>query len=227
MKLLGHDTSPFVRRVRVLLAEKAIPFVRDTHGWQNATPELLQVNPLMRVPVLLEQGAGQGAGQDPGDHVIIDSKLMATYLYDRYPDPPPAPPAGHPPLQVALWRADHRYDDENVVLAIDGAADSAINVFLMERDGVLPAASAYLRRQNDRIESCLVWLDRLYQGRTTLSNEALAFADIAVICALDWMAFRKRHEWSHHQNLRQMIQRHRERPSLAETHPARALHGLT
>ena len=41
LKLFGHDASPYVRRVRVVLAELRIPFERDTHGWQDPVAELL------------------------------------------------------------------------------------------------------------------------------------------------------------------------------------------
>jgi glutathione S-transferase len=219
MKLFGHDTSPYVRRVRVLLAEKGVPFDRDPNGWMNASEEMLRLNPLMKVPVLLDEGAGPGGG----DQAVLDSKLIAGYIYDRVVDRfPGPPPAAGLPLQATLWRPGHRYDDENVVLAIDGATDSAINIFLLEQDGVRPAASSYLQRQERRVASSLTWLDGLYAGRTTLGDGALAFADIALMCALDWMAFRKRYEVSRHQNLCRVVEAHRERPSLASTHPSLA-----
>ena len=214
MKLFGHDTSPYVRRVRILLAELGLPFERDTHGWVDPSDEMMQRNPLMKVPVLLDQ--------ERGDQVIIDSKLIAAYLYERSPAPPPAPPAGHPPLQASLWREGHRYDDENVVLAIDGATDSAINVFLLGREGVLPAAVPYLRRQEERVARCMTWLEGLYQGRATLGDGAISFADITLVCALDWMTFRGRYDVSRHPSLCRMLEQHAARPSLASTHPSLA-----
>jgi glutathione S-transferase len=81
MKLFGHDTSPYVRRARVLLDELGVPFERDAHGWANASEEMLQRNPLMKVPVLLDE--------ERGNQVIIDSKLIAAYLYERSPSAAP------------------------------------------------------------------------------------------------------------------------------------------
>jgi glutathione S-transferase len=217
MKLFGHDTSPYVRRVRVLLAEMGVPFERDRHGWMDASEEMLRLNPLMRVPVLLDE--------DRGGQTLVDSKLVADYLYGLRAAGTlgaEAAPAVDPPLQATLWRAGRRYDDENVVLTVDGGIDSAINVFLLERDGVRPAPGSYLERQEVRVGRCMTWLDGLYAGRDTLGDGAFAFADIAVVCALDWLTFRKRYDVSRHENLCRMAERHRARPSLATTHPSLA-----
>ncbi len=209
VKLFGHDTSPYVRRVRVLLDEKRIPFERDPASWVSPSPELLRVNPLLRVPALLD-----------GEQAVLDSRVIATYLYDRHPEPPPPPPAGHAPLQSTLWTViGSRYDDENVLLAIDSALDSAINLFLMEQDGVLPAASPYLARQTRRLASCLGFVDGLLAGRTTLHEGVFSFTDIALVCALDWLTFRKRYDLTPHANLVAFAEAHEARPSLRATHP--------
>ena len=52
LKLCGHDASPYVRRVRVVLAELRIPFERDTHGWQDPAAEFVDASPIQRVPML-------------------------------------------------------------------------------------------------------------------------------------------------------------------------------
>ena len=56
MKLYGHDTSPYVRRVRVLLTELGLPFERDANGWSNPSEAFLRINPLLRVPALEDDG---------------------------------------------------------------------------------------------------------------------------------------------------------------------------
>ena len=52
LKLYGHDTSPYVRRIRVLLAELGLPFVRDSRSWTVADADVLKLNPCLRVPAL-------------------------------------------------------------------------------------------------------------------------------------------------------------------------------
>jgi glutathione S-transferase len=211
VKLFGHDTSPYVRRARILLAEKALPFERDPAGWVAPSEEFARLNPLMRVPALLHDG-----------QAILDSRLIAVYLYDRFPAPPPGPTAGHAPLQATLWSAGHRYDDENVLGAVDAALDSAINVFLMEQDGVSPSASPYLTRQTKRIARCLGFLDDLLAGKLTLHEGVFSFTDITLVCALDWMTFRNRYDVTQHANLVRFLAAHRDRPSLRSTHPSLA-----
>ncbi len=212
MKLFGHDTSPYVRRIRVLLAEKAIPFERDPAGWVAPSDEFTRLSPVMRVPAILHEG-----------QVVLDSRLIASFLYDRFPGAPPEPPSGHLPLQATLWSPGARYDDENVLLAIDAAIDSAINVFLLEQDGVPVASSAYLRRQVRRVASCLAFVDGLLASSVTLHPEVFSFTDITLACALDWLTFRGRHDVAQHANLARFMKAHEGRPSLAETHPRLAL----
>ena len=204
-----------MRRIRVLLRELGVPFDRDTDNW--AAADLGKKNPLLRVPALRD-----------GDQVLYDSRLIAAYLYDRHAGAIPAPPPGSgaaPPLQPTLFRPAHRWDDENVLLAVDAAADSAINVFLLERDGVTKDAAPYLRRQAERAFTCLAFVEERYGGRASLGAGALSFTDIALICALDWMRFRERHDLTAHPGLLRVLEAHAERPSLAETHPSRAAPG--
>ena len=73
MILYGHDTSPYVRRVRALLAELGLPFDRDMNSWSVPDATVLRINPMLRVPALVD-----------GGQVLLDSRLIATYLYERY-----------------------------------------------------------------------------------------------------------------------------------------------
>jgi glutathione S-transferase len=214
VKLFGHDTSPYVRRARVLLAEKGVAFERDDAGWVAPSADFSRLNPLMRVPALLD-----------GGQALLDSRLIAVYLYERYPEPPPLAPAGHAPLQATLWAPASRYDDENVLYAIESALDSAINVFLLEQDGVALAASPYLQRQTRRLASCLGYVDGLLAGKTTLNEGVFSFSDVTLACALDWLVFRKRYDVAQHVNLARYREAHEPRPSLRATHPSLAAPG--
>lgn len=74
--LLGGSVSPFVRKVRVALAEKALdyelqpvnPFA-PPEGWR-------EVSPLGRIPAFKD-----------GDRVINDSSVICAYLERRFPEP--------------------------------------------------------------------------------------------------------------------------------------------
>ena len=86
LKLFGHDASPYVRRVRVVLAELRIPFERDTHGWQDPAAEFVAASPIQRVPML---DLGPGA---PVRHVF-ESRVITALLSSL----PPPRPEGDPP----------------------------------------------------------------------------------------------------------------------------------
>ena len=207
MRLLGHDTSAYVRRVRILLAELQLPFERDTHGWLDPTPEFLAASPIHRLPVL-DRGAGAAV------RYLYDSRVISEALY-ALPHPPPG---GTPPFQDTLWNPALEGLDRNVVSVSDGALDALVNVFCLEADGIRPAQSPYLRRQEQRAADCFDWLERLYAGRTTL-DRCLSFADVSVLCTLDWVRFRNRMDLSPWPGLAQVEAAHRGRPSLVATLP--------
>ena len=218
LKLYGHDTSPYVRRVRILLAEKGLEFTRDADSWSTPNAEITRLNPMLRVPALVDDAvkSANGAPQQ-----LLDSKTIAAYLYDRYPQVAAAP-AGRPALQGSMFHPAHRYDDENTLLAIDTGLDSAINLFLLELDGVPRESSPYLQRQAERLRRCLGFIDERLAGRTTLHDGSFGFVDIAITCALDWFVFRKRYPVHEHANLVRFLDAHRERPAIAATHPSLA-----
>jgi glutathione S-transferase len=216
LKLYGHDTSPYVRRVRVLLAEKGLDFTRDTDSWSTPDAEVMRINPLLRVPALVDEDAKTALGS--AQH-LLDSKLIATYLYDRFPQ---VASIAEPPLLSTLFHPQHRYDDENLLHAIDAATDSAINLFLLELDGVQREKVPYLQRQAERMRRCLSWLDDQLAGRTTFHDGSFAFIDIALICALDWFLFRNRYPVLEHKHLAKFLDAHRRRETVAATHPSLA-----
>ena len=209
LKLFGHDASPYVRRVRVLLAELQIPFERDPHGWQDPAPEFVAASPIQRVPML---DLGPGAPV----RFVFDSQVIAGMLYALAH---PAP-GGEPPFQDVLFDPALALADRNVLSVADAAQDSLVNVFLLENDGVGTDQSAYLRRQANRARACLDSLENTYRGRRTFTLGRLAYADVAVMSLLGWIRFRKRLDLTPWAALRALEAAHAARPSIASTRPA-------
>jgi len=208
LKLFGHDASPYVRRVRILLAELQIPFERDTHGWQDPAPEFTAASPIRRVP-MLELAPGALVRH------VFDSRVIASMLFGM----PHPRPAGEPPFQDAMFDPGLALLDENVVSVADAAQDSLVNVFLLENDGIRAEQAAYLRRQVERGRGCLDWLERTYRGKHTLAPGRLAYADVAVISLLGWIRFRKRMDLAPWTQLLALEAAHAARPSIASTVP--------
>jgi glutathione S-transferase len=109
-----------------------------------------------------------------------------------------------------------------MLLVLDGATDSTINVFLLEMDGLKPAEVPYLKRQLQRVQSSMAWLDEKLAGKVSLHDGVVSFFDLSLVCALQWMQFRDRYPVAQHPNLLRFISAHQDRPSLQATHPSLA-----
>ncbi len=79
MRILHHlPLSPYCRKVRLVLAEKKLPFeLRIERVW-NRREEYLHLNPAGSVPTLV----------DDNGQVVADSAVICEYLDELYPDTP-------------------------------------------------------------------------------------------------------------------------------------------
>jgi glutathione S-transferase len=107
MKLLGVDASPYVRKVRIVLEEKHIPY-----EYVKARPSLPdspvpQFNPLAKIPVLVTD-SGKG---------IYDSPVIVEYLEGLVPDPRLIPTDIEARVDVKRWEA-----------LADGIADATVAI---------------------------------------------------------------------------------------------------
>jgi glutathione S-transferase len=83
IKLYDFKSSPNCQRVKVVLAEKNLPYdviSVDLRKQEQKTPEFLKLNPYGKVPVLVD-----------GDAVLYESCIINEYLDEKYPDPPLMP----------------------------------------------------------------------------------------------------------------------------------------
>ncbi len=76
MKLYGGSPSPFVRKCRVVLEEKGIPYEMERLAPVPKTPELLAMHPMGKIPILRD-----------GDVVVPDSSVICAYLERAHPAP--------------------------------------------------------------------------------------------------------------------------------------------
>lgn len=106
MKLIGSTTSPYVRRIRLLLGNNDYEFVNlDIYG--EGRDELRRNNPALKIPMLID-----------GGQEVYDSRVIARYLSEKQ---------GLAPL---TW------DQENQLTLIDAANDSAVILLLSSRSGI-------------------------------------------------------------------------------------------
>ena len=95
LKLYGTSGSPYVRKVRIVLAEKAIPFEMVVQRASAPDSQVPQFNPLGKVPVLvLDDGSA-----------LYDSPVIVEYLDGLVPARRLIPPAFDQRIQVKRWEA--------------------------------------------------------------------------------------------------------------------------
>lgn len=95
--LYDADRCPYCARVRIVLAEKGIPFDTVPIDLRNRPAWLYEKNPAGKVPVLEEEG-----------WVLPESAVIDEYLDERYPEPPlwPDDPAERAVGRLLVFRFD-------------------------------------------------------------------------------------------------------------------------
>ena len=205
MKLIGALTSPYVRKVRIVMAEKKLDFqLVLTDVWNSV--EILQSNPLGKVPCLVTESG------EP----IFDSRVIVEYLDALSPVGKLIPPSGRERAEVRTWEA-----------MADGILDASI-LARMEAiwAGRTPEqrCQAWIDRQMSRVDGTLGALSAGLGDKPWCAGNAFGLADIATGCALGYLDFRyPQIDWrTRHPNLARLSDKLAQRPSFAETLPPKA-----
>ncbi|MHB1514423.1 MAG: glutathione S-transferase N-terminal domain-containing protein [Acidiferrobacteraceae bacterium] len=198
MKLYGSLTSPYVRKIRILLKEKNIPcefIVEDP--WSDKTVGAAK-NPLGKVPVLVTDH----------DKLLYDSALIAEYL-DSLGGERLIPANGEERWDVLRWH----------VLG-HGIIDAVVTRLFETRRPLEQQSAKVISRQEDKVARALDVADHTEKGRAYLIGNRFSFADLALGLALEYIDFRYPHDWrSAHPRLAQWLAGISRRASFAETLP--------
>jgi len=102
----GANASPFVRKVRVALAEKGLDYELEPVFPFNVSADFKKLSPLGKIPAFRD-----------GDHVLADSSVICAYLERRHPTPAlyPADPYQY---ARALWFEEY---GDSALVAVTGA----------------------------------------------------------------------------------------------------------
>jgi glutathione S-transferase len=195
MKLVGSKTSPYVRKIRVLLAEKQLPFEFLEESAWNADTTVPKYNPLNKVPALV---------LDDGES-IYDSAVISEYV-DTLGGKPFIP-------QAARDRARVRRDEA----LGDGIADAGIAIFLERKREGARQDPAWIARQADKVNAGIAALAKSVASRP---RGELTLGDIACGCALFWLEFRlPEFRWREDAGLRAWAEGLEGRASFSSTRP--------
>ncbi|MGV3628822.1 MAG: glutathione S-transferase [Betaproteobacteria bacterium] len=201
MKLIGTATSPYTRKVRVVLAEKRMEceFVVDAPNTDNST--VTSYNPLGKIPVLVLDD----------ESTLFDSRVIAEYLDNASPGNRLIPEEKRPRIQVRRWEA-----------LADGCTDAAIALLMEKRRAAEQQLPEWITRQQGKVDRALQMMADDLAAKTWCTGDFFTLADIAVGCCLGWMELRLPDlPWRrNHPNLARLADKLAQRQSFRDTAPA-------
>jgi glutathione S-transferase len=168
MKLIASLTSPYARKIRVILAEKQIVFELEVDVPWDRDTRVPDYNPLGKVPALVT---------DDGE-CWFDSPVIAAYL-DGLAGPVFIPTDPRAALSVRQTEA-----------LADGITDAAVAHFLEARRPAERQDPATLARQMGKIARGLDALEARALAGKGLGGADLSLGDIATGCTLGYLDFR-------------------------------------
>ena len=202
MKLLGSLTSPYVRKVRIVMAEKKLDYqlvLEDV--WANDT--ILKSNPLGKVPCLVMEGS----------EAVFDSRVIVEYLDTITPVNKLIPASGRARVEVRCWEA-----------LGDGICDAAILARLEANRPKGEQSSEWIKRQMQKVDLALAAAARGLGDKPWCSGTTYTLADIAIGIALGYLDFRyPQLQWrDQHTKLAKLADKLAQRASFADTLPSAA-----
>jgi len=201
MKLLGSLTSPFVRKVRVVLAEKKLDYEFVLEDVWSGDSQIQKFNPLGKVPCLVMDDGGS----------LFDSRVIVEYLDTLSPVGRLIPQPGRDRTATRCWEA-----------IADGVLDAAvaINIENTKRPAEL-RYDPWIERQMGKIAGALEFMNDGLDPHAFCMGINFSLADVAVGCALGYLDLRfPQIDWrTKYPNLAQLNEKLQARPSFIGSAP--------
>ena len=172
MKLIGAITSPYVRKVRIVMAEKKLDYTFVTEDVWAADTTIQSANPLGKVPCLVMEGG----------EALFDSRVIVEYLDALSPVGKLIPTSGRERAEVKTWEA-----------LADGILDASILARLEanwahRKDS--ERSQAWIDRQMGKVTAALDAMERGLGDKPFCYGNHISLADISVVCATGYLDFR-------------------------------------
>ncbi|MBA2689262.1 MAG: glutathione S-transferase N-terminal domain-containing protein [Burkholderiales bacterium] len=203
MKLHTSPTSPYARKVRIVLAEKKIDYELIEENPWSVDSKVSLLNPLGKVPFLeLDDGS-----------TLYDSSVIVDYLDTVTPVGRLIPDTTRQRIVVKRWEA-----------LADGLCDAAVSIVLERLRPKAQQSPAAIHRQYGKIKSALKTMSLDLGERNFCAGDAYNLADIAAGCALFYLDFRFPDvDWREdYPRLARLAEKLAKRPSFADTAPRAA-----
>ena len=200
MKLLGSLTSPFVRKVRVVMAEKKLDYELVLENVWSAETRIQEFNPLGKVPCLVT---------DDGT-CLFDSRVIVEYLDTLSPVGRLLPQGNRDRTATRHWEA-----------IADGVLDAGVAIVAEGRRPEHQRSADWVNRQAGKITAALHTMESDVSPHHFCMGVNFSLADVSVGCALGYLDFRMPElNWRDtHPNLAGLFERLSARPSFASTLP--------
>jgi len=199
MRLFGTPASPYVRKVRIVLEEKRLPYDYVVARGSVPGSPVPHFNPLGKIPTLVPDN-----GQP-----VYDSPVIAEYLDGLVPAPRLIPEAFEERIAVKRWEA-----------LGDGVIEATVAINHEYREPrEKRRGPEWFARQQEKIDRGLAVMAKDLGDREFCFGNGFSLADIAAGCALGYLDYGlPEYEWREaHPELRRLAERLDARKSFSNT----------
>ncbi len=204
MKIIGSNTSPYVRKVRIVMAEKKLDYQFVTEDVWSPQTSIHASNPLGKVPCLVMEGG----------EAVFDSRVIVEYLDTLSPVGKLIPPGGRERAAVKPWEA--------LAAGLPDAALTARMEAMWTGRADAQRCQAWIDRHLDKIQHALKAMSQGLEDKPFCSGIHLSLSDIAVGCAVGYLDFRfPQIDWrTPYPNLHKLYEKLAQRASFQDTQPS-------
>ncbi|GAA0287660.1 hypothetical protein GCM10009128_02550 [Psychrosphaera haliotis] len=191
MKIYGSLTSPYVRRLRILLASTPYDF-ENTNIFGSDREKLKSVNPTLKIPMFEDT-------DNTNLPLLLDSNLAFEYV------------------QEVLDLAPLNWQEKNDLALINSCNDSLVNMMILKRSAVDTSEDKlYFNIQRERSEATFSYFDsKLGEGGLAEWN----YVTISLLVLIEWAGFRNLYDFSKQKNILEFIERNQSQLGVSETSP--------
>lgn len=169
MKLIASLTSPYVRKVRIVMADKKLDYELQLENVWAPDTKAAQYNPLGKVPCLINDD----------DTPLYDSRVIVEYLDTLSPVSHLIPKTGRERAIVKCWEA-----------LADGTLDAAIIIVKELQRPAEQQSQEWIDRQYGKIHAALAAMENDLGTQSYCMGVGYSLADVAVGVLLGYLDFR-------------------------------------
>jgi glutathione S-transferase len=166
--VLGGSVSPFVRKVRAVLAEKGLDYQHEQVNPFSPPPGWREISPLGRIPAFRD-----------GDRIINDSSVISAYLEKRFPTPALYPTD---PYEYARAAWIEEFMDGGVVPVVGPPIflELVLKPLMTRKDPDAATEEAAKKVWEEKAVPLLAYLEKELGDREWFVGNRLTIADITV-----------------------------------------------